>query len=368
MKIVLSGGGTGGHIYPALAVAGGLRQSNPEIEILYIGTSRGLEAEIVPKEGVDFIAVSVSGMRRKLSLETITWAGRTGKSVLDALRILRKFKPSVVIGTGGYVCGPVLLAARILNIPILLHEQNAFPGKTNRWLAPMAKKVMITFQESEKYFKHPAKIVHTGLPVRQEIFHTSRKQGAKILGLSPNKRTLLVVGGSQGAHSINEAVIPIMEYIAQEQNFQLIWATGPKDYQWVLNCIKEQGIKTETLGNITIKPYIHQMAAALAVADLVVSRAGATFLTEVMAKGVASILIPFPYATDNHQEYNASSLSENGAAVKLSHSQFSPDALQKEVFNLLNNPQRLEEMAKAALALSKPDALNNILEQIKKWI
>ncbi|MBO8168068.1 MAG: undecaprenyldiphospho-muramoylpentapeptide beta-N-acetylglucosaminyltransferase [Thermoanaerobacteraceae bacterium] len=368
MRVILSGGGTGGHIYPALAIIGGLKETFPGVEVLYIGTSRGLEAEIVPREDIPFATVDVSGMRRRLSLETFLWAGKTGAAVLRALSIVRRFRPSLVVGTGGYVCAPVVLAAHLLRIPILLHEQNAFPGKTNRWLSPWAERVMVTFPESARYFKHKDRVVHTGLPVRREIFETSRATGAGILGVSPDKRTLLVVGGSQGAHSINQAVVPVAEYIRDDPRYQLIWVTGTKDYDWVMAQLDRRGIKPDSLGNITIKPYLHEMAAALAVADLVISRAGATFLAEIMARGVASILIPYPYATDNHQEYNAKSLTQKGAALMLANDELASGILLAKTRQLLNNPKALSDMARAAKTLGRPEALDNILEQIKNCI
>ncbi len=369
MRVLFSGGGTGGHIYPALAIIRGLKDAVPGVEVLYVGTNQGLEARLVPGEGLAFQTINVSGMKRKLSLETVLWAGRTGQAVMQAVKILRHFKPAVVVGTGGYVCGPVILAAAMLRIPAILHEQNALPGKTNRWLAPFVDRILVTFPESAQYFgKHGKRVIFTGLPVRQEILNMSRAKGADILGISAGKLTLMVVGGSQGAKSINEAIIGLLATVKSRPDLQLVWVTGTSQCEWVMEQLKRRGINPELLGNITIRPYLHQVAAALAVADLVISRAGATFLAETTARGIASILIPYPHATDNHQEYNAKNLVKKGAAIMVHDDELSTGILTEKVQELLDNPEKLKEMSRAAKKAGKPEALASIIKEITVYI
>ncbi|MDH7478808.1 MAG: UDP-N-acetylglucosamine--N-acetylmuramyl-(pentapeptide) pyrophosphoryl-undecaprenol N-acetylglucosamine transferase, partial [Syntrophomonadaceae bacterium] len=207
MRVVLAGGGTGGHLYPALAIARGIKQQNPAAEILFIGTSRGLEAQVVPREGFPFIPITVQGLERRFSWRTVVTLAKTLKGLKESWTILRRFSPDLVIGTGGYVCGPVLYVAHRLGIPTVIHEQNAFPGLTNRWLSRYVDLVLLTFEESKAYFPGARKIVTTGLPVRPAILTAERSRAARRWCLDPSKTTLLAVGGSQGARSINRAML-----------------------------------------------------------------------------------------------------------------------------------------------------------------
>jgi len=214
MRVLVTGGGTGGHVYPALAIARGIREQHPEAEILFVGTSKGIEADIVPREGFAFRTVSVEGLpRKKMSPKTLGTVFKAVKGTFQAYRILKEFKPSVVVGTGGYVCFPVVMTASLLVVPTLIHEQNAFPGLTNRLLAERVTKVALTFPESEKYFGPGADIVLTGLPVRPEVRRAERERGIAAFGLDPDRFTILVTGGSQGARSINRAMLDVIPRI-----------------------------------------------------------------------------------------------------------------------------------------------------------
>jgi len=214
MRVLVTGGGTGGHIYPALAIARGITEKNPRAEILYVGTAKGMEADIVPRAGLPFRTITVEGLTRKLSVKAFVTLLKTCKGCFDAFKIIRGFKPSVVVGTGGYVCGPVVLIASLLGIPTLIHEQNAYPGITNKLLARFVKKVAVTFPESRKYFPAKAEVVLTGLPVRPEIKMTERETAVRALGLDKDKFTVLTVGGSRGARSINKAMIGVISQTA----------------------------------------------------------------------------------------------------------------------------------------------------------
>ena len=365
MRVIISGGGTGGHLYPGLAIARGLQRQFPEAEILFVGTPRGLEARVVPEEGFPFVPVEVKGWTdRRLSWSTLKSGFAFAKGLREAARIIKNFSPRVVIGTGGYVCVPVVLAACWQGIPALLHEQNAFPGLANRFLSRWADAVMLTFSEAERFFPKACRTVHTGLPVRPEILQRDRRRGAAEWGLDPGKITVLSMGGSQGARSINCAMLEVVEYFCRAPEWQLIHATGPGGYDEFMEALSLRGLKVERSGNIRIVPYLYRMEHALAAADLAVCRAGASTLAEITACGIPAILIPYPYAADNHQAYNARVLEEKGAAVVIPDSSLNGELLLKTVQGLLENKEQLYQMARQSLRLAKPQALDLILREV----
>lgn len=366
MKAVISGGGTGGHIYPGIAIAKALREKYPDAEILFVGTSSGLEAEVVPKAGFKFESIDIQGFSRKMSFKNILTVFKAIRACAASFRFIRSEKPDIVIGTGGYVCGPVLLCAAILGIPTLIQEQNAFPGVTNRILSRVVQKVAVGYEESVKYFKFPERVVVTGNPIRREIITRTREEGIRAFNLDPNKKTLLVFGASQGARTINDAVLGALPRIKMEPNLQVIWVTGKGDYDRVCDLVG--GIGESDKGNIIIKPYLDNMEDAYAVASLVVCRGGAISLAEVTAKGLPAIIVPYPYATDNHQEYNAKALVSRGAAMMVRDGEFTSDKLYDLVKELLDNPKKLLEMSRNSLACGNPDATLRILRSIEEII
>lgn len=364
IKAVVTGGGTGGHIYPALAIAQGLKEAAQDIKILYVGTEKGLEAEIVPKTGLPFKTITVSGFERRFSLSNFKTVALLGRSFFQANAILRSFKPDVVVGTGGYVCGPVVLTACMRKIPTLIHEQNAFPGITNRILSRYVKKVCITFPEAEKHFSKKADIIETGLPVRPEIMNVSHKEAYSYFGLSPEKKTILVIGGSRGARSINQAVIPLLEWACRNSSIQVIVVTGKGNYDQLSPYSRKLAGGSD---RVKIIPYLERMDYGLAVADVVISRAGASFLAEITAAGVPAILIPYPYASENHQEHNARSLEKRGAAKVFLDKEINGDILLDTVKSVLHS-HVLEEMAARSRSMGKPEALSLITQNILQLI
>jgi UDP-N-acetylglucosamine--N-acetylmuramyl-(pentapeptide) pyrophosphoryl-undecaprenol N-acetylglucosamine transferase len=360
LRVIVTGGGTGGHIYPAMAIAKGLQERFPDCEILYIGTKEGMEARLVPENGLDFRGIAGRGLPRKLSVEVLQAAGTNLKALWETKKILKDFKPDLVVGTGGYVSGPVVLTAALFGIPTLLHEQNALPGKTNKALAKVVKKVMVTFPESAKFFSSPGKIEVVGLPVRPEIGKLERKQSAKELGLDPRKKTLLITGGSRGALSINQAVIFLLSKLETYPDIQLIWATGSATYQTIIDELDLKGINWR-LDRWRIVEYLAKMPEALAVADLCLCRAGATTLAELSAAGKAGILIPYPYAAENHQEYNARVFEEKGAAEVIIDRELTGELLWETVTKIIFNNFKLEEMGKRSAEVFKPGALDRII-------
>ncbi|MBM7557934.1 undecaprenyldiphospho-muramoylpentapeptide beta-N-acetylglucosaminyltransferase [Halanaerobacter jeridensis] len=363
MKVIISGGGTGGHIYPGLAVARSLEEKINDIEILFVGTADGLEADIIPKAGYELKTIKAEGFSRQLSLQLIKAVTKTGIGVLESYRILKEFGPDLVLGTGGYVCGPIVLAAALQNIPTVIHEQNAYPGLTNRLLAKVVDKVALSNQAAEDYFKAKDKLTVTGNPIRPEILAKQESIAYQELNLKPEPKTILVFGGSRGAKSINQALVGIYKQL-EKLDIQLLHVTGKKDFERIATEAEELGINDFESGKIRIKPYLYNMEAALAVADMVISRAGATGLAEITASGLPAILIPYPYATDNHQEHNARALEKAGAAKVIIDDNLTADRLWSVLKVLLNDEDKLAAMSKASLAAGEPQAAEKLINEM----
>lgn len=368
LRFVVTGGGTGGHIYPALAIARGLEQRFPGCSIMYLGTDRGLEADIVPKAGLEFHAVRAVGIKRSLSLHNlkVPWEALVG--YWESRRLIRGFAPRAVVGTGGYVCGPVLLAATRLKIATLIHEQNAFPGITNRILSRVVDRVAVTFEDSLPYFPPRSGARTVGLPVRPEVLTAQRQRARDKFGIGEHELLVLSFGGSQGAYSLNQAMAQAVESLAHRSGLKLLHVTGRGQYEKFKQMIKERGFDIDALGNITIMPYLYEMPAALAAADLVISRAGAATLAEITVRGLPSLLVPFPYATGNHQQHNARALVTRGAAEMIKDQEFSGGVLVERLEQLTGDRERLKKMAEASRRLGKPRALDDIIDLLEEII
>ena len=368
MRILFAGGGTGGHIYPALAVADYIKNQYPECELLYVGTEKGLEMDIVGKRGdIPFQTIRVEGLPRKISPALIKAGIKALNGCLDARKVISDFRPDVVIGTGGYVCGPIVLAAKLAGVPALIHEQNALPGITNKLLSKWVDCVMVNFAASKSYFAHPERVRVTGLPVRSEVLTAQKEDGLAYFGFSKENVTLLVSGGSRGAKSINLAMAQSYPELIKHKNLQIIHLTGAVSYEDTLNEIKKQGIDLASEPQIIIKPYLNEMQYALAAADFCVGRAGATYLAELTACGKASILIPYPFAAENHQQYNAQALVDQGAAKMILDKELNSTNLSAEIINLLENETKRKTMAAMAAQAGKKDALAEIAALVTKY-
>lgn len=363
MKFVVTGGGTGGHIYPALAIARGL-MDRFGASVYYIGGTRGLESDIVPREGLPFKSIPLAGFKRGLSPANLTVAWKALSGVMKARGYLKEVGPDAVIGTGGYVCGPVVLAAALSGIPTLIHEQNAFPGLTNRVLARFSGCVAATFEESKKYFPSRAPVKVTGLPVRKEILAAERDKAREKMGLQPGNLLVVSFGGSQGARSINSAMLEVLARFAGHAQTSFLHVTGPGNYDSFTGALG-RSIKVEHHGNITITPYLHDMPTALAAADLTVCRAGAATLAELTAVGLPALLVPYPHAAANHQEHNARALEKNGAAVVIKDSELGGEMLASQIERLAAHRETLEKMAGACKSLGRPGALDDILDCVR---
>jgi UDP-N-acetylglucosamine--N-acetylmuramyl-(pentapeptide) pyrophosphoryl-undecaprenol N-acetylglucosamine transferase len=363
MKVVVSGGGTGGHIYPALALINEIKKHNSHVEFLYIGTENGLEKEIVKRVGIPFKAIEITGFKRKLSFENVKTISRFYKGVSLSKKYLKDFKPDVVIGTGGYVCGPVVYAASKLEIPTVIHEQNSLPGITNKFLARYVEKVAICFEDAKKYFPEH-KVVLTGNPRASEVLGQDAEKGRHSLGLQANSKTVLIFGGSRGAKAINDAVLQMIPLL-KDKPYQVVYVTGEVHYEKVMEEMKS----LKDSSHVIIKPFIHNMPEVLSGVDLIVSRAGATSLAEITALGIPSILIPSPYVTANHQEKNARSLSDHHAAIMLKEQELNGNVLLSQIEEILLDENKLTEMKQASKELGIPDAasrLYNVLKEVSK--
>lgn len=361
MRVVVTGGGTGGHIYPALAIAEGLKDKIPEINILYVGNKDGMEARIVPENGIEFRGISGKGLPRKLSPEIFKAGGSNLKALWEAKLVLKKFHPDLVVGTGGYVSWPVVFVAALFGIPTMLHEQNALAGVTNRVLGKLVKQILLTFEETAEYFSDKDKVHVVGLPVRKEIGRISRRDGAAKMGLDPSKKTLLVTGGSRGALNINRAMLEVAEKLQLNDDIQLVWATGTATYTQTIEELEKRQIKWQRRG-WKIEDYIKDIPEALACADLCVCRAGASTLAELSAAGKASILVPYPYAAENHQEHNARAFSSKGAAILIKDKELTGESLWEQIQTLLMNRFKFEEMGARAKEMFPTEALSHIIE------
>ena len=363
MKIIVSGGGTGGHIYPAVTLIRTIQQKVKGLEVLYVGTQAGLEADIIPKEGFPFATVDIRGFERRLTPVNIKRAGKALLGVMKAARIVKKFQPDVVIGTGGYVCGPILMAASLMHVPTLIQEQNVIPGITNKILAKFVTRIAAGSREAAAHF--PAeKVTFTGNPIRSEVLSARRESAYEAFGFAPDKKTVLVSGGSRGARSINRAMVGVLKYYAGSDSVQILHVTGKKEYGDILQRIEAAGVDLQAAKNLQVKPYLYNMPQAMAMADLAVFRAGATGIAELTARGVPAILVPYPYAAENHQEYNARELETAGAARMILNQELSSERLLSVMAELLSEPEKLTGMADASRALGRPQAADAIAAMV----
>jgi len=362
LRIIVSGGGTGGHIYPAITIINTIREKCPEAEFLYVGTPHGLEADIVPKEGLPFATVDLQGFERHLTPRNLLRAGKAMAAVVKAGKIVRDFRPDAVIGTGGYVCGPILMAASLRHIPTVVQEQNVLPGITNKILSRFVSRIAVGSEAAKPYF--PAeKTVYTGNPIRRAVMEADREEGARAFGFDPAKKTVLISGGSRGARAINRAMVGVLVEAAGNPEVQMLHATGAKEYDDVMSRLKEAGL-AELPEHLKVLPYLYNMPQAQAMADLAVFRAGATGLSELTARGIPSILVPYPYAAENHQEFNARALEKAGAAKVILNRELTSETLGEALQELLADEEKLRSMAKASRQLGRPEAADEIAEMV----
>jgi UDP-N-acetylglucosamine--N-acetylmuramyl-(pentapeptide) pyrophosphoryl-undecaprenol N-acetylglucosamine transferase len=364
--LMIAGGGTGGHIYPAIAIARGYLASNPSRRVIFVGTERGLEKTIVPKAGFPLEFISAGGLKGKGGLDLIRNVAKLPVGFFQAWKLITKHNPGVVLGVGGYSSGPVLLIAALRGVPTIIHEANAFPGLTNRVLGKFVKSVAVAFAEALPRLKRPDGVV-TGNPIRQEFFD---KRGAgedpsRGLGTSTGapmkRRRLLIFGGSQGSRVINDAMSGALLFLARlKDTIEIVHQTGPNELQKV-----QQAYRSSAFPQARVVPYLDPIVDEIANADLVISRAGAMTIGELSAVGRAAVLIPFAAATNNHQELNARVVESAGGAVVITEKELTPEKLGHVIAEILGDPDRARRMGQSSRALATPEATSRIVTLIE---
>jgi len=361
-RILIGGGGTGGHVFPAIAIADALREINPGIEFLFVGAMGKIEMEKVPEAGYAIEGLPVAGFQRALTLKNLTFFYKLGVSMIRSRRIIRKFKPDVAVGVGGYASGPILKAAARKGIPILIQEQNSYAGMTNRLLARSARVICVAYEEMERYF--PAKkIILTGNPVRRHLleFSGNLEQGLKEFGLREGRQVCLVVGGSLGARTINRSIMGGLARMNRE-DIQLLWQCGTFYFQEARDAVSKSGT-----GNVIVLPFISKMEWAYHVADIIVSRAGAITISELCLIGKPVILVPSPNVAEDHQTRNASALVERQAALMVPDKE-APEKLVDVMLQLLENREQQRELSQQIKMLGIADASRRIATEVLKLV
>ena len=356
----VTGGGTGGHIYPAIAIADALTDS----KVYYVGNKRNMEFELATKKGYKFLHVSIKGMPRKLSPRLFMWGIKLVKAIIRSIRYIKKYKPNAVFATGGYVSAPMIFACIITKTSYIMHDCDAMPGLVTRRLSKRAKYVTLAFENAKKYIPNKKSVV-TGNPIREGFKTISKTDAKQTLGLSDNKVTLCIMGGSQGAKSVNNTTIELLKEFSQEMNLQIIFQTGKKNYEDVIERVRQIYPSFEQDKNIIIRPYFEDMVSVLKSSDIVVSRAGSLSLSEICVSGLASLLIPYPYAAADHQRKNAQEMAEQGAALYLEDKECTAESFMEKLEEIINDTQKMIELQNNAKKLVKYDATKNIVEQIK---
>jgi UDP-N-acetylglucosamine--N-acetylmuramyl-(pentapeptide) pyrophosphoryl-undecaprenol N-acetylglucosamine transferase len=357
---MIAGGGTGGHIMPALSIGEALRQRNPDTELLFLGSDRGLERDTISRAGYRLEEFSVHGLPTRANLSSLKASWAMWKAFRRVRKLIADFKPDVLVGTGGYVMVPGALAAKFSRIPIVLQEQNSIPGRASRFLSRFASEIHIHFTESRRYFKQREKLRLSGNPVRIRIPEGRASKTLQKFRLYSNRKTILVLGGSQGAHSLNKAFGSMLSHFRNDRSVQFVIQTGKRDYRMVLNSVRDSGVR------VVVKSYIDQIEELYGISHLVVARAGAMTISEISACGLPSILIPYPHAMNDHQTANARALSDKGAATLIVDSALTGERLAREIRTLLADPAGLRDMGRNVYALSRPNASARIAEAVER--
>lgn len=374
MRVLVSGGGTGGHINPALAIADKIKKEDEDSVIEYVGTKRGLEATLVPKSGYKIHYIDVFGFKRKLTAENIKAMVKAVTSVFEAKKLLKEFKPDIVIGTGGYVCWPLLKAAAKMKIPTLVHESNAYPGVTTKMLSKYVDKILLGFEKGREYLDcDESKIMLVGTPVSEKMLYSDKESARQELGFSKDERVLVSAGGSLGARPLNENVYELIKNYTLPCGITHIHATGKAGWQVQSELYEKMGfsyVNDEVLkkGTVTVCKYIYNMYELLPACDVAICRAGAMTLTELACLGKASVLVPSPYVTNNHQYKNAKVLCDKGAAVMIEEKDLTGDVLCEKVKMLFDDKKARENMENNVREFAVSSTLDKIYDVVKSLV
>lgn len=368
MRVIIAAAGTGGHINPGIAIANKIKQEEPNSEIIFVGTDRGIENDLVPRAGYELKTVDAYGLKKELSISALKNNIKTLRGFSQAKKIVKEFKPDIVIGTGGYICGGIISSAHSLGIPTMIHESNAYPGKATKFLSKKLDRILVGFEEAKQNLGNMDKVVVTGTPTKVEKRNFSEEEKIKILedvGLNNNLPIVLAFGGSQGAQKINEALVDIIKK-HKNKTYQLFWAAGPKQYELVEEDLKKDGLDINKLENTKIVPYIYNMTDYMNVADLIVARSGAMTITELALVEKPAIFIPLPSRSANRQIDNAKVMEKLGAAKIILNSEVNGDNLSQTIDNLAKDIENLKLMGKNASKIAKYNVEDKIYEEIKK--
>jgi len=364
--VVITGGGTGGHVFPAIAVVQELKQDSDVEKIYYVGCERNMEKSAAEAENIEFFSINVCGMPRTKDLKLVKWFIELFFATQKCKKYLKKIKPDIVFGTGGYVSGPVLLAAKSLKIPYVVHDCDAYPGIVNRFMAKWASAVSISFEQAEKYLNAKNTILN-GNPIRQSFFSQDRDKFIKEMDLFLERKTILAMGGSQGAEKINNAVLNAAETLISN-GYQIIHQIGKKNYDKYMENLREN--HPNLADNQFYKPqaFFENMPAVLNSVDIAISRAGSLSISELNLCGLPSILVPYPYAAANHQRHNARAMEQAGASLYLEDLDCNAENIINFVTEILNSPEKYNEMKEANKSLAKPNSTKNIIKILKEIV
>ncbi len=362
LKIIISGGGTGGHIFPAIAIANAIKSKHPDADILFVGAKGRMEMEKVPKAGYQIEGLWISGFQRKLTLQNLLFPIKLLSSMLKARQIIRRFKPDVAVGVGGYASGPLLEMATRMGVPALIQEQNSYAGATNRLLSQKVQKICVTYDGMERYFPKE-KLVLTGNPVRKDLVNiqTTREEALQYFALDLNKKTLIIFGGSLGARTLNQAMAASTDALRERADIQVLWQCGSLYYEQFKDC------ETAKLPNVKIQAFIDRMDLAYKMADVAIARAGALTVSELCLVGLPTILVPSPNVAEDHQTKNAMALVQKNAAILLKDSDAQAQMIAKAL-ELLDNKDLKQELSTNIKELAKPNAAEEIADEVLKLI
>ena len=362
IRVLIAAGGTGGHLYPGIAIAEEWTRMHPDSKVVFVGTSRGPEIKAVPRAGYELKSIAARGLPRRPGPGWILAAFGLARALVQSFRLIVDFKPQVVLGTGSYVSAPVVLVARMFGIPVILQEQNSIPGATNRWLNLLATEVHIGFVESRGYFRRKNNLRVSGNPIRRSLLLQDKGSAYEAFGLDPEKRTLFVFGGSRGAASINRATEGALEKLKHMSNLQVIWQTGAEDFEAIQKKFRSFPLK------VRVFAYLDAIEKAYAIAEIAVCRAGAMTIAELTACGVAAILVPYPHATRDHQTHNARGLVDRDAALVIADKELTPETLAKQIESLLRGEARLRRLGRNARAFARVDAAQRIARSMEQLV
>ena len=370
MKVLISAAGTAGHINPGLSIANKIKEEEKDSKIAFIGTTRGLENDLVPRAGYELKTIDAYGLSKKISIDNLKKLYKTYKGIGEAKKIVKEFNPDIVIGTGGYICGAVVVAAKANKIPVLLHESNSFPGKAVKMLAKKADTILVSFEDAKTRIPNCKNVVFTGTPVKikkQDYGINEKLKIIKSIGLNETKPIILIFGGSQGAQKINEALINIIEQ-KKNKNYQIICGAGPKQFDIIKKKLSKKSININNIPNCKIVPYIYNMEEVENIADVIVARSGAMTITEIANLGKPSILVPLPNVSNDHQMYNAKVLEKVGAAKIIKNDELTGDILNREIEDIILDKQKCIQMGNAAYTVSNQNVEEKIFNEIKKLV